>query len=196
MLKRIREWLQGRPGTDASDSPPEQDAQPCDGGTTVMDDLPPTILEEVERAKSFKWFAAIGDDIDDPDVDRIRSWDAWEGPEQERVAAIHIGHSEMQGRVTGGDAKLDAIFIAVRDRMIDHLSRFAPFDPNEDAWHGPTTAVVQAAWTVALVALHKHLHTHVPEVLAAQYRWYKRGHWPCGYKTVDEFGRPAGFCIF
>ena len=192
MLDRILQWLRRRPRERMSDSTSEYRRDDC----IPIETLPKDILDEVETAKSLKWFAAVGEDIDDPDVERIQSWEDGEGPENERVAAIHIDQSDIREALTGGDARLECIFDTVCGHMIVHISAFAPYDPDEHAWHGPTLAVNQAGFTVALVVLHKHLHAEVPDFLAAQYNWYERGHWPCGCKTVDEHGRPAGLCIF
>lgn len=192
MLDRILLWLRRRPREGMSGSPSEYSR---DDGIPI-EALPVEILDEVETAKSFEWFSAVGEDIDDPDVERIRSWDDWEGPENERVAAIHIDQSDMREALIGGDGRLESIFDTVCGHMIAHISAFVPYDPDEDAWHGPTLAVNQAGFTVALVVLHKYLHVKVPDFLAAQYKWYERGHWPCGCKTVDDHGRPAGLCIF
>jgi hypothetical protein len=192
MLDRISQWLRRRPRDGTSGDPSEYKRNV---GISV-ETLPAEILDELERAKSFKWFSAVGEDIDAPDVERIRSWDDWEGPENERVAALHTDHSDIRETLIGGDARLDSMFVAVCGHMIGHVSAFAPCDLDEDAWHAPTTAVNQAGFTVALVVLHKYLHAEVPDFLAAQYNWYERGHWPCGCKTVDEYGGPAGLCIF
>ena len=129
-----------------------------------------------------------------------RNYTRWRTPLKYLIAAnllrwSFLGH-DLDIVDVEGDARLECIFDKVCGHMMSHISAFAPYDPDEDAWHGPTLAVNQAGFTVALVVLHKYLHVKVPDFLAAQYNWYERGHWPCGCKIVGEQGRPVGLCIF
>jgi hypothetical protein len=55
-----------------------------------------------------------------------------------------------------------------------------PFDPAQDAWHGPTLCVWQAAYAAGLIMCVLGSGWPVPEDLAEEWNWYLAGHWPAG----------------
>lgn len=55
------------------------------------------------------------------------------------------------------------------------------YDPDQDAWYGPTACVWYAAYTSCLLGWHVLLNRGLPERLTAEGEWYGDGHWPCDY---------------
>jgi hypothetical protein len=133
------------------------------------------------------WFLNLGEPHPrDLEVIRIYSWDDWPGPEggwcdwlgrysavvRERIEA---DHSARQG-------ELDALWQKIEGTVLRLASGNVPlFDPDEDAWHGPTTCVWSAAYTACLVSWHLLLSCPLPERVVTEWDWYAAGHWPCDF---------------
>jgi hypothetical protein len=127
------------------------------------------------------WFAAIGTHVSEPNTVAMASWDEWPGPDSKDVERISLGQQAMRDLLEQRHPDAMSDFDAVVGRVVAIASKRVPFDPEEDAWHAPTTAVWHAAWTAALYASHLRLRIAVPAELTAQWVWFERGHWPAGY---------------
>ena len=155
-----------------------------------------TIDEFLSEAKNIEWFSAIGNQISNHDVERIESWDDWEGPEDSNVESLHVGHSEILDNIVEDDDFLKNLFNKIVDEIIQVASKYAPYDADEDPWYAPTTAVGQAAWTVALISIHLKKSIDVPAMLIEQWNWFKIGHWPCSFSNTGSSDKPNGYCVF
>jgi len=80
-------------------------------------------------------------------------------------------------------AALSELWHRINAVVFGAASSRVPFDPKQDAWHGPTTAVWQAAWTAGLVGLYLRTGRPIPQELLEQWSWFVRGHWPSGYTS-------------
>lgn len=131
----------------------------------------------------------IGQPIPDSSVPRLPSWDAWPGPFDPLVEVIHTRQADLRDRLLAASPKaaelapafdelVNAVVALVRDRV--------PFDPNEDSWHAPTTAVWYVAWTAALVWLSDSVGEQIGPELAAQWHWFGRGHWPAAIVSTHS----------
>ncbi|GIW80570.1 MAG: hypothetical protein KatS3mg105_2377 [Gemmatales bacterium] len=69
--------------------------------------------------------------------------------------------------------------------VFHYASKNVPYDPTEDAWHAPSTAVWQAAWTAGLVGVCRMLNQDIPDDLEQQWRWFQEGHWPCALENEN-----------
>jgi hypothetical protein len=141
------------------------------------------------------WFSKVGQAL--PAVTtakQLRRWDDWPGPEEPAIFEL--------------SARLQAIYDAMAESAVrrDELSRLwdlvhqivfrlacpaVPYDSEQDAWHGPTTAVWQAAFTAGLIAWCVRLRRPVPAELHEQWSWFVLGHWPSGYTAMlgdDQIG--------
>lgn len=123
----------------------------------------------------------VGQPIPDTSVQRLASWEAWPGPSDPLVEAIHTRQAELHDRLLSGSpsaAELDAAFDELVNAVVALVRDRVPFDQDEDSWHAPTTAVWHVAWTAALVWLSETVGEHIGPELAAQWRWFSAGHWP------------------
>ncbi|MCD4668913.1 MAG: hypothetical protein K8S14_00555, partial [Actinomycetia bacterium] len=143
-------------------------------------------------------FAALGQPVSDPSVPRLQDWDEWKGPESAggEVIALALRHQDWHDALLeahrGQEAELQALWQRVNERVMAAAADKAPYDPDADSWHAPTMAVWQAVWTAGLIAWYLACGESIPLDLAQQWRWYARGHWPCGYAylTPDEAPGP------
>jgi hypothetical protein len=69
----------------------------------------------------------------------------------------------------------------IREAVLSSAKQKVPYDPEQDAWHGPTQCVWDVAWWAALVAVHVLvLRRSLPEKVRQVWQWVAAGHWPCG----------------
>ncbi len=155
-----------------------------------------TIDEFLSVAKNIEWFSAIGDPISSHAVERIESWDDWEGPEDPQVEALHSGHGETFDQLVEGDDTLKHEFNTIVDEITTIASKYVPYDADEDPWYAPTTAVGQAAWTVALISIYIKKQMDVPKMLVEQWNWFLKGHWPCSFQKNISAEEASGYCVF
>jgi len=146
----------------------------------IVADLRFDDLAEFERSLgSIRWFCRIGL-MDDDSAAHLGSWDDWPGPEAPSVQSLFDPLSELIDRTIGlSDLPvLQAIFERVRSNVVDAASVLVPYDPNQDAWHAPTTAVWHASSLAGLMAMYVVLGIDAPPNVIVQWRWFCRGHWP------------------
>jgi len=130
------------------------------------------------------WFANLGRPISPTShVRRIFGWDGWPGPEDDAVVKLHSRHQALYESILG-DAKdkhlsAEELWKNIHEVVFRVASQKVPYHANRDAWHAPSTAVWQAAWTAGLVGLYHLLEQKVPDDLEEQWQWYREGHWPC-----------------
>jgi len=139
------------------------------------------LLAELEE---IPWFASLGERVaHSANVRTIASWDDWPGPEDEGVMEIHSRQQSLYGSLL--DSAKDKRGSAERlwediHKVVFRLgSKAIPYEKDKDAWHAPTTALWQAAWTAGLVGVCRLLGQVVPDDIQEQWEWYRRGHWPC-----------------
>lgn len=143
------------------------------------------------------WFCNLGHPIPaDAGVERIFAWDEWPGPEEPAIGELHFLQQEIYDQIMAEAGEQRPAFTELWDRIHAAVFRRAtsvvPFDPNRDAWYGPTTAVWHAAWTAGLVGLCLHTSRPIPPELQEQWSWFIRGHWPSGYAS-REFSKLVVF---
>lgn len=133
----------------------------------------------VESLVQVRWFAAIGDPLQEEGVVRLASCREWPGPEDPRVDAFFSKHQTLKDELEASSGRMRSELVALWDvihrLVLDTAGPVIGHDPAEDAWHGPTTATLQAAWTTGLVAWCQELEHPVPEWLAQQWAWFRRG---------------------
>jgi len=137
------------------------------------------------------WFSELGkpthcDDL----VVRIREWSGWPGPEANEVFAqrIQSWYDSLTASASLRKSEMEVLWERVHQIVFEHARATVPFDPSEDAWHGPTIAVWLAAFIAGIIACSLLLGQVIPDEALAQWRWYTAGHWPCGYACEPEEG--------
>jgi hypothetical protein len=143
------------------------------------------------RLRELAWFARLGEPSpwDDGCV-RISDWSEWPGPDDERVAELA---EELQSihdaALRSGDPRVEELFTATRDLVLEEAARAVPFDPDEDAYHAPTQSVWDAAYCAGVIACYLHLGWPIPDDGRELWAWYEAGHWPCGFADPPETKR-------
>jgi hypothetical protein len=151
--------------------------------TTIAPDVP----RYIALLESVPWFANLGRPHPrDAEVTRIHSWNEWPGPERGNVFWFGRWLSFVQETIEREEAPRRNELKEVWDRayalVLARAIRNVPeYDPEEDAWHGPTMCVHFAAYTAALIAWHIALGRPLPRMIAEEWRWYADGHWPCDF---------------
>ena len=157
-----------------------------------MDDAPDTsalVADFLAQLEDVPWFGNIGHPVPgDAGVERIFAWEEWPGPEEPTIAELSLRHQALFDSITEAAGEEASPLLELWRRIHAVVFRTAsprvPFDPEQDAWHGPTMAVWQAAWTAGLIGLCLHTGRAIPTELQQQWSWYARGHWPSGYVSV------------
>jgi hypothetical protein len=149
----------------------------------------PTVEDFLAQLEAVPWFSNIGGTTPpDAGVERIFAWEDWPGPLEPAVDELFLRHQMLFDAIMGDAGEQRAALSALWDGIHAAVFRAAtprvPFDPKQDAWHGPTTAVWQAAWTAGLVGLCLQTGRPIPQDLLHQWAWFARGHWPSGYAAV------------
>lgn len=69
------------------------------------------------------------------------------------------------------------------------------FSFDQDVWHAPTASVWSAAYLASVMACYLAYHKPIPAELGQVWRWYVRGHWPCGYTRPPKDDAPGELLI-
>jgi hypothetical protein len=159
-------------------------------------EIAPNIPQFLALLEQVPWFRNLGKPHRwDREVVRIYSWKEWPGPEAgfgdwfgrwPAFVREAIEASEPARR-----AELATLGGQVYALVLDRAAPNVPlFDPDQDAWYGPTACVHQAAYIAALVACHILLGRPIPEMIIGEWRWFAEGHWPCDFAEepvgIDE----------
>lgn len=102
--------------------------------------------DEFERGLSqVEWFARLGSASPwDDGCARIFTWRHWPGPEHASIEAFALAQQDMKDSIFAGGlatADLPALFDRVNTQVMEQARWSVPFDPRQDAWHGPTLCV-------------------------------------------------------
>ena len=158
---------------------------------TPMDAVPEvaTLDDFLAQLEAVPWFSNISRaTLADARVERIFAWDEWPGPEEPAIAELSLRHQALYDAIMGEAGEQRVSLSELWNHIHAALFRAAlprvPYVPNQDAWHGPKTAVWQAAWTAGLIGLCLRTGRPVPADLWEQWSWYTRGHWPSGYAPI------------
>jgi len=151
----------------------------------------------LSELRSIPWFSRVGQPADDRRVDRIRSWDEWPGAESPLVEAVHLDQQKFHDELRAEYPSDLAGFNELVQEIVDHVSpSVREYDPDEDSWHAPSTAVWHAAWTAALVAHYVKVDRAVPSTIGEQWTWFLRGHWPAAYRRLSTTEEPEGLIVY
>lgn len=147
----------------------------------------------IAQLEEVPWFSNLGRPVSsEEEVVRIATWDDWPGPEEPAILELSSRQQELFDEIMEGAGEqapqLKMAWDEVHAVVFRTASVRVPYDPAEDAWHGPTAAVWQAAWTAGLIALCLQTSRPIPAELEEQWSWYVRGHWPSGYASWTDDG--------
>lgn len=152
-------------------------------------------LDEFERALGeVAWFAHLGQLSPwDEGCTRIYAWDQWPGPENGPSEALALTTQDMYDRIfeaspIAADA-LQALFDRLGAIVTDRAQISVPFDPEEDAWDGPTLCVWVAAYVAGLIGCVLASGWPVPDDLVELWNWFEAGHWPASFAPEPGDGR-------
>lgn len=167
--------------------PADVEAWVRDGFVACMKATPPldmAAFEEFEASLArIPWFENVGRPLE-PGVARLRSWEEWSGPCSDAVEAVDLSGLRSVLRGTGPELDawhpLMALFQRVAGPVYERCSRKLGDDPpGADPEVPPRFAAAStASWIAALVGLHLACRREPPPELAAQWEWFRRGHWP------------------
>lgn len=155
-----------------------------------------TVAAFINQLIAVPWFALWGQPSEwDQGAVRLRQWSEWPGPDDADVLALALENQsiydegEAQAVRLGRGEDFTRAFQQLHDLAHAHArDSGVSFDRDEDAWHGPSQSVWDAAFCTALVGCFIELGWNVPEDLQEQWAWYKRGHWPCGFAPAANAG--------
>lgn len=152
------------------------------------------LAEFLAQLDAVPWFKKIG--VPAPPgtpVQQIFSWDEWEGPEARSYDMLAEKAQALIDELTSAAGDRSAQAAELEERIHRVVFRDAapkvPHDPNEDCYHPPTQAVWHAACTAGLMGLCLLQQHPVPPELEEQWRWFREGHWPCGWSGNFPDGR-------
>lgn len=157
------------------------------------------LTDFLQLIDTIPWFSRTGipDDQQNGAV-FMTEWEQWPGPDDAGVQRIHHDQQALYDQIMSEGVDqlrvLTTTWEAVQATVLRVASSFVAFDPDADAWHAPTTAVWQAAWTAGLICLCLYLRKPIPDDLMEQWRWFLAGHWPAGYQTGPD-GLPRNSLI-
>jgi hypothetical protein len=159
------------------------------------------VADFLESLPRIPWFANVGKPLPPGALAKSLScWDDWPGPEDPYVfeldARQQVLHDDILKRFEARRDDLTTLWNRVQEAVRRHASPAVPYDPEADAWHGPTSAVWQAAWTAGLMAWCSLLEYPIPPELQEQWDWFARGHWPAGYSVVWADDRLGPLLVF
>jgi hypothetical protein len=153
----------------------------------------------VESLAQVRWFCAIGQPLQEDGVVRLGSCSEWPGPEDPRVAAFFSEHQsfkdELESSFGSRHSELVALWDDIHLRVLGTAGPVIGYDAAEDAWHGPTAATWHAAWIAGLVAWYQAVDRPIPDSVAQQWLWFRRGRWPAGFASLDESGKGKGLLV-
>ena len=151
-----------------------------------------TFLAEL---KTIPWFANLGKPLPDQGIQRINEWKEWGGPETEPNEVFFQGlqllRNNCEGRHRFQKKDLKKVWDDVYGQVVKAAAEPVPYDETEDAWHAPTAAVWDAAFTAACMALFLYVNDPLPVFLEEHWAWFKKGHWHCGFAKLDDAGQPS-----
>jgi hypothetical protein len=158
----------------------------------------------LKQLEALPWFENLGQpNAWDTEVKRIYSWAEWPGPFQPGVAALNEKCAPMwrEHLFSGFTTKqerygMEALWEEFQQAVIKQAAVKVPYDPDQDYHHAPTTCVWMAAWMAALVGCYYCTQRTVPLEVQAFWRWYQRGHWPCGYARQPRGKRPGKLLVY
>jgi hypothetical protein len=131
------------------------------------------------------WFANLGQPSPwDEGCARFYAWDQWPGPENGPGEALALTSQDMRDRIFAASPRaadaLQTLFDRIGVIVKDRARTTVPFDPEADAWHGPTQCVRDAAYVAGW--------------LGACWRaagWSLMIWWNCGTGSKLDTGRQA-----
>jgi hypothetical protein len=145
-------------------------------------------VEAVEAAvRTIPWLRHLGAATEyDAGAERIHDWDGWHGPEDRATSAYDartLALTEPIDRAMRGLGRPDVGEpMAAVGRIVHERARSAvPYDPQEDAWHGPTNATASAEYVARMLAGYAAFGWPIPADLRAIWGWYEAGHWPFAF---------------
>ncbi len=164
---------------------------------TAAFELPGSVDDLLQQLASVPWFRHIGESpIADASVKRMHKWEDWPGPEEPSVSELSERQQRLYDQILDGAGKnqeqLKALWDRIHSLVFEAATPVVPYDAQQDAWHGPTATVWQAAWTAGLIGLCLQTGRAVPSELQDQWKWYVRGHWPAatlGFAPATNLGR-------
>ncbi|MBX9627802.1 MAG: hypothetical protein K2X82_28650 [Gemmataceae bacterium] len=156
-----------------------------------LPEFPTSVDDLIAQIEAVSWFSNVGRPTPaDAGVGRIWRWEDWPGPDDLGVQVIGELAEGLHDLISAATGKPRTDLSELWDRIHAAVFRAAahriPYDPQQDCYHGPTTAVWAAAWTACLVGLYLHTGRFIPPDLREHWAWYARGHWPCAYSVVDD----------
>jgi hypothetical protein len=146
------------------------------------------------------WFSRLGEPSSrDHLVARIHNWDEWPGPESAAVEDLgqrsQVWYDELIDAAGPRKSEVQTLWGRIQDVVIEHARGAVPYRRDEDAWHGPTAAVWDAAWVAATIGCSLLLDREAPSEALDQWRWLTEGHWPCGYASLPVEGDPVRLMV-
>jgi hypothetical protein len=143
------------------------------------------------------WFANLGKEISNTDVDRISSSEKWPGPEDSSVLEICLRQQALFDEMLANSGQyyemFDKLFHKIQSIVISQAKKRVPYDDKEDYYYWANVAAWDAAWTAGLVGLFLVSNKDLPIDIEMRWKWFVLGHWPC---TWNESILEPRFAIY
>lgn len=164
-------------------------------------DLGLAVARFIEDLEAVSWFKNVGQPLPaDTNARQFHRWEDWPGPEEPAIFELsgrqQALHDDLLASAPERREQLEKLWERISEIVIRLGASAVPYDANEDAWHGPTSAVWQASWTAGLLAWCILLGCQVPADLQEQWHWFVLGHWPSGYTVVRADERLGPLLVF
>lgn len=170
----------------------------ADNGASLM--FPP--WEGLPKDLPNPWTAPLWEEGFE-DVERLPSLDEWPGPEDEFSVELSEDFNrnyrmlvEQAGWLRRGRRR--STYDRVRSRVIEIAGpKFPGYIDGADAWHAPNCAAYNAGSVAALMTVAWEANVAPPQSLAAEWEWYRHGHWPASVSTLCAwYPESPSFCIY
>jgi hypothetical protein len=164
----------------------------CERTMTAPATIAPTVTDFLVLLQRVHWFTRLGQPhVRDAEVVRIHDWSGWPGPEGPwgdwfgRWPAFVRECIEADGR--NRSKELESTWQQIGGLVAEQAAANVPlYDPNQDAWYGPTLCVWDAAYIASLVGWHILMSQPIGWVISERWRWLAAGHWPCAFAEEPE----------
>ncbi len=141
----------------------------------VIHEVNPKVINFLEELDMIPWFKNIGEPLHDQKVKQVFSWnDGWEDLQNE---------SWMNASFHAHVDSMNSIWDVAYEQALEILSKSINYYELEEG----ISVADAVAYDVAAAAVE--LATGKPDFFSNLIKWYRLGHWPCGWEGEYPKGK-------